>query len=246
MGALGTWTQQALEGTLLPMLAAWQQEVARHPHAAGRRAVQIEQDGVVLQDWLDHLRVSDEAGALPTWLDLAPGKLAKGKPTKKESAKPRLDKLRLAWVRSVVAACEGQAVQGVLVGSDATVWCSPMDPTVAHDDLRTLLKVWCAGLDAPLPLPMRTAVAKVADEDPESVYEGGFMRDAEADDPCWSRLYPSFEALTADGRFESLADDVWGRIQAWAMNHVTVAMHEAEGGSGNDGVTMQVVTGAEA
>lgn len=226
MGALGVWTQQSLERTLLPMLIAWQQEVARAPHLAARRAVRIEQDGVVLQDWLDHLRVSDEADALPTWLDLAQGKLAKSKPTKKEPAKPRLDKLRLAWVRSVVAACEGVLLQGVVVGSDATVCCSPMEPLVAQDDMRTLLRVWRAGLDAPLPLPMRTALAKVAEEEPESVYEGGFMRDAEADDPCWSRLYPDFDALNADGRFESLADEVWGRMQAWAANHVTVVMHE--------------------
>ena len=52
------------------------------------------------------------------------------------------------------------------------------------------------------------------------------MRAAEADDPCWSRLYPDFDALNADGRFELLADEVWGRIQAWAANHVTVVMHE--------------------
>lgn len=227
MGALGAWTQQALEGTLLPMLAAWQQEVARHPHPAARRAVRIEHNGVVLQDWLDHLRVSDEADALPTWLDLAPGKLAKSKPTKKEPAKPRLDKLRLAWVRSVVAACEGMVLQGVVVGSDATMCCSPMDPLCAQDDMQTLLRVWRAGLDAPLPLPMRTALAQVAEEEPETVYEGGYMREAEASDPCWSRLYPDFDALSADGRFESLADEVWGRIQAWATYHVTVVMHEA-------------------
>jgi exodeoxyribonuclease V gamma subunit len=228
MGALGVWTQQTLEHTLLPMLAAWQREVARYSHVAARRAVRVAHNGVVLQDWLDHLRLSDEADALPTWLDLSPGKLAKSKQTKKDAAQPKLDKLRLTWVRSVVAACEGQAVQGVLVGSDATVLCTPMDPAVAHDDLQALLKVWRAGLDAPLPLPMRTALAKVTEsEDPEAVYEGGFMRDAECDDPCWSRLYPDFDALSADGRFEVLTDEVWGRVQTWATNHVMVTMHEA-------------------
>ncbi|MDQ5925636.1 MAG: RecBCD enzyme subunit RecC, partial [Pseudomonadota bacterium] len=55
----------------------------------------------------------------------------------------------------------------------------------------------------------------------------GFMRDAECDDPCWSRLYPDFDALSADGRFEVLTDEVWGRVQTWATNHVMVTMHEA-------------------
>ncbi|MFZ2298012.1 MAG: exodeoxyribonuclease V subunit gamma, partial [Aquabacterium sp.] len=163
MGALGTWTQQELEGTLLPMLAAWQREVARHPHPAARQPVRIEQDGVVLQDWLDHLRLSDDADAVPTWLELSAGKLAKGKGNKKEPPQPRLDKLRLAWVRSLVAACGGVTVQGVLVGSDATLLCQAMDPAAAQDDLRALLKVWRDGLDAPVPLPMRTALAKVTE-----------------------------------------------------------------------------------
>jgi exodeoxyribonuclease V gamma subunit len=228
MGALGTWTQQELESTLLPMLAAWQREVARHPHPAARQPVRIEQGGVVLQDWLDHLRLSDDADAVPTWLELSAGKLAKGKGNKKEPPQPRLDKLRLAWVRSLVAACGGVTVQGVLVGSDATLLCQAMDPAVAHDDLQALLKVWREGLDAPVPLPMRTALAKVTEaEEPETAYEGGFMRSAENEDPCWSRLYPDFDALMADGRFDALAQEVWGRVVAWAVTHVTVSLHEA-------------------
>ena len=228
MGALGTWTQQELESTLLPMLAAWQREVARHPHPAARQPVRIEQGGVVLQDWLDHLRLSDDADAVPTWLELSAGKLAKGKGNKKEPPQPRLDKLRLAWVRSLVAACGGVTVQGVLVGSDATLLCQAMDPAVAHDDLQALLKVWRDGLDAPVPLPMRTSLAKVTEaEEPEAVYEGGYMRSAENEDPCWSRLYSDFDALMADGRFEALAQEVWGRVVAWAATHVTVSLHEA-------------------
>jgi exodeoxyribonuclease V gamma subunit len=119
---------RAGEHPCCPMLAAWQREVARHPHPAARQPVRIEQGGVVLQDWLDHLRLSDDADAVPTWLELSAGKLAKGKGNKKEPPQPRLDKLRLAWVRSLVAACGGVTVQGVLVGSDATLLCQAMDP----------------------------------------------------------------------------------------------------------------------
>ncbi|MFZ2298347.1 MAG: hypothetical protein WAV91_08820, partial [Aquabacterium sp.] len=54
-----------------------------------------------------------------------------------------------------------------------------------------------------------------------------FMRSAESEDPCWSRLYPDFDALMADGRFDTLAQDVWGRVVAWAATHVTVSLHEA-------------------
>ena len=73
---------------------------------------------------------------------------------------------------------------------------------------------------------MRSAVALVTESgDPEGVYEGGFMRSAESEDPCWSRLYADYEALTADGRFEALAKEVWGRVNAWATLHVTVTLH---------------------
>ena len=229
MGALGTWTRQALEGTLLPMLVAWQQEVVRYPHPAARQPVLVMQDGVKLQDWLDQLRLSGDALAVPTWLELVAGKLAQ-KPSKKKdetaAPQPRLDKLRLAWVRSVLAACCGVVVEGVLVGSDATLHCQAMNPAVAKEDLQALLAVWREGLDAPLPLPMRSAVALVTESgDPEGVYEGGFMRSAESEDPCWSRLYADYEALTADGRFEALAKEVWGRVHAWATLHVTVTLH---------------------
>jgi hypothetical protein len=75
---------------------------------------------------------------------------------------------------------------------------------------------------------MRTALAKVTEaEEPETAYEGGFMRSAENEDPCWSRLYPDFDALMADGRFDALAQEVWGRVVAWAVTHVTVSLHEA-------------------
>ena len=229
MGALGTWTRQALEGTLLPMLVAWQQEVVRYPHPAARQPVLVMQDGVKLQDWLDQLRLSGDALAVPTWLELVAGKLAQ-KPSKKKdetaAPQPRLDKLRLAWVRSVLAACCGVTVEGVLVGSDARLHCQAMNSAAAKEDLQALLAVWREGLDAPVPLPMRSAVALVTESgDPEGVYEGGFMRSAESEDPCWSRLYADFEALTADGRFEALAKEVWGRVHAWATLHVTVTLH---------------------
>lgn len=240
MGAMGQWTQDELEATLLPMLSAWQQELARHPRTAIRQPLRAQAEGVVVQDWLDHLRLTDEPGAQPTWLALSAGKLAIASDKAEAHPAPRLDKLRLAWVRSVLAACCDVSVHGILVGSDAALVCDPMDPVQAQDDLTALLRVWRHGLDAPMPLPMRTAIAKVTQAaDPETVYEGGFLRSAEADDPCWSRIYPDFEALTAEfgtseSRFAELAHELWGRVMAWAGNHVSVRMHASTASSHND------------
>ena len=226
MGALGVWTRQALAQTVLPLLRAWRQQLAAYPYRTQRRLVQLAGHGLVVQDWLDQLRCANESDANAVWLELSASKLTKGKATKKGPPPPRLDKLRLAWLRMIAAVNSQVPVHGILVGSDATLVCEPMSGEQAGEALDVILRLWREGMNAPLPLPMRTAVACVLEEDAEAAYEGGYRVQADAADACWARVFPDFEALVADERFDSLAHDLWGRVNAWAKNHVTVILHE--------------------
>jgi hypothetical protein len=46
-------------------------------------------------------------------------------------------------------------------------------------------------------------------------------------------MYPSFEALSADGRFTELALRVYGPIEHWAGTTSSVELHPAGDGNGS-------------
>ena len=43
-----------------------------------------------------------------------------------------------------------------------------------------------------------------------------------------ARMYPDFEALTEDGRFETLARQVYAPLKNWTNGYVRARLHEAE------------------
>ena len=94
------------------------------------------------------------------------------------------------------------------------------------------MQAWRHGMAAPLPLPCKTALALVRGLTPAKVavvyqgsaYESGGSR-GEVDEACLSRLYPDYEALCADGRFEDLAAQLFGPLMAWIKQSVTLDLH---------------------
>ena len=260
LGGLGERTQSRLAEQLRPLLLAWQHAQASHPDAADRLSLRcvarVEQENaikiiavdaypssavaifdsnseeqqpneegwVVLQDWLEHLRHGPEGS--PIWLNLKPSRLLQDA----RKGVVRADALLVPWVRSLAAAASGVAVQGLLVGRDATLHFAPLPHDGARETLGQLLQVWREGMAGPLPLALRTALAHVAGGDAARTYEGGFRQAGEAADPSLARFYPDFEALTEDGRFESLASVVCGSLADWAQNAVRVVAHPAPAG----------------
>jgi exodeoxyribonuclease V gamma subunit len=78
-------------------------------------------------------------------------------------------------------------------------------------------------------LPFKTALSLVADQDAATTYEGGYMVSAEVDEPCLSRMFPDFDALEADERFQTLAREIYGPLLQWAKEQVQVEVYAAEG-----------------
>ena len=230
---LGDLKQQTLHDVLTTILQAWRTEQARYPESADRKSVRLQEGDVVLEDWIDHLRqgevasdpgASHQISAVTAWLELQPGKLLeKGK-------KPvaRTDKLLAPWVRSLAIAASGLNAQGVMVGRDGVLDIASMPQEEAKTTLSMLLSLWLQGMNAPLPLPPKTALAWLQDKNPGTQFEGGYRQSGEVDDACLARMYPDFEALTADGRFEELAQQVYAPLLAWANQHVTARFHSSE------------------
>ena len=222
----GDLKQQELGEILNVMLMAWHAEEARFPEDAQRQSVRLQVGDVVLEDWLDHLRQGGDAQGVSTaWLEMQPSQLLKD--LKKPVARP--DKLLGPWVRSLAMAVSGLVAQGVMVGRDGVIYISPVPQAQAKETLEMLLALWLKGMNAPLPLPPKTALAWVdKPEGAPSQYEGGFMNSGEVDEPCLARMFPDFEALTQDGQFDSLSKRVYAPLLAWAKTHVTASFHTAD------------------
>jgi exodeoxyribonuclease V gamma subunit len=98
---------------------------------------------------------------------------------------------------------------------------------MAQDDaqavLRVLLATWVQGMQSPLPLPPTLALEWLAKQEwTDDLYkryeEKGFMgAPAMArQDAALYRCYPTLDALLADGRFETLAEQVYQPLLEWA------------------------------
>lgn len=222
---------QNLEETLTTMLYAWRAEKARFPHPADRQSVHLEAGGVLLEDWIDHLHCSqvppepqttDPSSSTVAWLELQPSNLLV---KVKKDYFPRPEKLLGSWVRSLAIAASGAQASGILVGRDGVVEIQPMPQDKAIEMLNALMQLWLAGMNEPLPLPPKTALAFVADKDARTQYEGGYMSTGEVEETCLARMYPDFETLTGDGRFEELAKSVYAPLLEWVAAQAKASVH---------------------
>jgi exodeoxyribonuclease V gamma subunit len=137
------------------------------------------------------------------------------------------------------------AAGGVIVGRDACVRVRPWPRERAQPALAALMQAWREGhfgRDAPLPLAPRTAWALVQGvADVAAVYEGSTFaggRRGEVDEACLARVFPDHAALCADGRFATLAQELFAPMAAWIASDVRVeplvATAAAEPGSDRD------------
>ena len=220
IGGLGTRTLVALTEALLPMMAAWQHARDAHPVAVQRRALRFEHAGSVMEDWLDQ-RFAADHDAPVVWLALDAGRLIDDP----KALTLRGWKLLRPWVQSLLAAASGVADAGLLVGRDATLHITATDPAQARAQLATLIEGWQQGLNAPLPVAVKTALAFASEGKPAQTYEGHERIRGEGEEACLARCYPDFDALAADGRFATLAQTLYAPLQAWMDEQVTVSPH---------------------
>jgi exodeoxyribonuclease V gamma subunit len=247
---LGDLEQQKLQSSVAATLQAWHDAQARFPHSAQRQPLRLQIGDVVLEDWVDGLRQGppDAQGAAPlAWLALDPGQLCE----KTAKPKPRPAQLLGAWLRSLAGAACGVQATGVLVGRDSVIEISPMPQLEARQTLERLLQLWQAGMQAPLPLPPKTALAWLPlTEQPAKAqqaaqytnarqaarvqYEGAEQVRGDVEESCMARLFPDFETLAADGQFAALAQEIYQPLLDWQKTHVRATLHPKDGADGAD------------
>ncbi|AXA90337.1 exodeoxyribonuclease V subunit gamma [Massilia sp. YMA4] len=220
IGLIGDKVRDTLVQALLPVRQAWLRLRARYPHPANKLPVGLVLDGVVLEDWIDQLR-SD--GEQTVWL------LQMSSKALDKTGQPRGDKLIGMWLRQLAASAQGAAYTGLLVARDAVVTMPPLAQDGARTVLAGLVTWWRHGMDGPLPVACRTALALVTGGDARAAYDGGFDLDGEGADESLARLWPDYAALAAQPEHARVAQELYGPLAAWLKEHVGVQPIEGEG-----------------
>jgi exodeoxyribonuclease V gamma subunit len=227
IGGVGKRLQRALVEELVPARRAWLALRARYPQPAAKFAVTLDLGGIVLDDWIDHLR-SD--GAQTVWMQQTTSKIV-DKQGKKGAL--RADKLVDAWLCQLAACAAGTPVTGYLVARDAVVEIAAIDCDSACARLAELVALWRANLDQPLPVAARTALAFLRDGKAESVYDGSELpNDAgpppEGAEPALARLWPDFDALAAQPGWPAVAEQLYRPLVEWVQDSVSAAPFAGE------------------
>ncbi|MDP5291126.1 exodeoxyribonuclease V subunit gamma [Oceanimonas sp. CHS3-5] len=168
----------------------------------------FEHDGLQLEGWLGGLRQNGERLVL---IELQPGDLQSGKSL-------RWHRLLRAFVAQVVACACGIELTLYLVGEDVTLHGAPVEQEEAQHLVRGWLEGLRAGMTAPLPVALKTAVSGLEQKDESKAeqaarktYEGdGFHYAGErAESGALARQFPDFDALTIDGSFAAWSEQLY-------------------------------------
>jgi exodeoxyribonuclease V gamma subunit len=215
IGAFGDEIRTRLITELIPVRRCWIDVCARYPLPADKLPVTLEEDGLLLDDWIDGIHTD---GTTAVWLAADPRNLTAGK-----DKAPRGDALIYWWIRQLAAAAAGHVVTGLLLGRDVLISMPPLDPAQSRDTLATLRSCWHEGMRRPLPVACKTALAVIAGQDARAAYDGSFNREGEAErDPCLARLWPDYAALTAEPDWPAFARAMYEPLAAWMQSDITV------------------------
>ncbi|MFY7905959.1 MAG: hypothetical protein ACOVO0_07435, partial [Burkholderiaceae bacterium] len=233
VGAWGQVAVDELAEPLTLQLTAWHHAQQAHPTPADRLRVDlciaVPADAlpvacctarspdhtpvveVLVHDWLDGLWLSqsEQTAGHRVWLVREVSNVVSKPPTRAKPAELRPDKMLGVWLRCLVLSAleshhaDAPPHHAIVVARDATVTITPQPADEARATLDTLAAVWLQGMQAPLPLPPRTACKRLTDSEDghaaRECYEGGYQVSGEGQDPFWARLYPDFEALLEAG-----------------------------------------------
>lgn len=224
-GGFGDLASAALLEPMDDLFAAYREQLARWPVAVDGEfevAFQIagESQAPGLADWLGQWRTDSEGKRARLLLETSA--LVDNK------SAYRYDKLVGHWVRHLAANLAGQSVTTMIVSKKGSVEFRPLAGGEAEVHLAALLHAWEAGMREPLPLAAATAFAwllqcfgkdgngpaseetrAAAVKAARSKYEGDAYNKGEVGKSAsLGRAFPDFDALTADGRFDALAESL--------------------------------------
>jgi exodeoxyribonuclease V gamma subunit len=224
LGGPGVAHRKALAELAAQPVRAWMAERDQHPHTLERLPLRIELGGTLIEAFTPPRFSASDLPQPAIQLHASANTLlaAPGKP------RPMPYRLIDTWVQALLLGASGLSDQLVLIGRDATVRARPPDPDHARERLLELLALYREACVEPLPVAAKTAIEYCdtqTEDGAASVYEGSEHVRGEVADPVLARLFPDFEALTADGRFAGLANGCYAELVRWVGTHVTALPH---------------------
>jgi exodeoxyribonuclease V gamma subunit len=221
-------------------LGCWQGYCQRYPtmHPAQEltHSLRVADQDVVLEDWLTDLRSVDDSQmpASLIRLNVVAGPLA-----------DKLHRLLNDWTLHLLACACHVPVSSIVIGSDQAVTLTPMDAGQARVYLEDLLQAWWSGLNAPLPLACRSALAFVAAEqalaisgkgnplaEASKAYQGSSYGNVSGEvsytnHQALRRAFPDFSALISAQQNNDSAFADWARrLYGPLLTHCEVTHHE--------------------
>lgn len=235
-GGFGVLSAKALREPVLQMLERHHRLAQDYPHPCSPMEIRfpIRIDGYncqVLEDWLDGLRTK-KPGKYTRWAFYPKNILD----SKERISRP--DSLVDLWVRHLAGCAQGMTLSSILVAPDGLTELPPLHPEKAGKWLHEIIRFWWQGLQQPLPVTAKTALAYVkilfpndgeaalekAREAARKAYEGdGYNVQGElgyTDGVYLKRCYPDFDALwrAENNSFKTLAKQLYKPLMETIWN----------------------------
>ena len=211
-----------------------------YPHACPPAEIRfpIRIDGChweVLEDWLDGLRMKGpEISTSTKYTDCARWEFYPNEILDNKGRISRPDSLAGLWVKHLAGCARGMVLTSILVAPDGLAELPALHPEKAGEWLDKIVKFWWQGLQQPLPVTAKTALAYLkllflsdgegvlekAREAARKAYEGdGYHFEGElgyGDGVYLKRCYPDFDTLwqAEQCHFKTLAKRNYGPLMA--------------------------------
>lgn len=186
--------------------------------------IRFEAGPLKLEGWLG--RVQQRADQALLSITTVPNSISSGRTLK-------WHRLTSTWVMHLAACAVGHPLHSAVVATDVTLMLEPLAQSEASELLGDLLISRQAGMNAPLPVAIKTAFAWLAQKDPDKAlaeaaktYDGdGQKRAGERSEiPALIRQFSDFAAMSASEEFEGWCEALYKPM--FEANWQTLASEE--------------------
>lgn len=187
------------------------------PVLVDAQAIELHQDGTILRDWLNDIRICESGERVR--LVLQGSRLYQGKGYKWHH-------LVRQWPTHLAAQLTGPT-RTRLLGPDTDLTLEPLPLEQARTLLHELMMLWKDGMQRPLPVACETGFATLTpDGKPATTYDGRFGQSGEAArNPALVRCWPDYASLSTEDDFELTQQ----RLYQPLVTHLLGESENAEG-----------------
>ncbi|MDY0248775.1 MAG: exodeoxyribonuclease V subunit gamma [Pseudomonas sp.] len=212
MCAFGEQVRAELIEPLQAQLEDYRAHCQAWPQEEKPRVVDISTGLVHLEGWLSGLRRPAEHDRQTNEyarIELLPGKIHSGKDR-------RWHRLLEPWVQHVLINAMGTQTQTLVIAQESSIAFASLSAVDAIQISQTWLDAWQQGLNAPLPVGLKTAMGFLknqSDDKAKAIYEGAYNSSGEVqNNAALARQFPTYADLQADGAFSHWAEALYGSL----------------------------------